>query len=57
MMLAPDDSDRKQLLESNLSWNLSRWAVTHQALVGFLMIACSVAGLVAYWKIDRKSVV
>jgi multidrug efflux pump subunit AcrB len=53
MMLAPDDSDRKQLLESNLSWNLSRWAVTHQALVGFLMIACSVAGLVAYWKMGR----
>jgi multidrug efflux pump len=49
----PRDSDRAQLLESNLNWNLSRWAVTHQAFVGFLMIACSVAGLVAYWRMGR----
>jgi multidrug efflux pump subunit AcrB len=48
-----NDSDRAQLLESNLSWNLSRWAVTHQAFVGFLMIACSIAGLVAYLRMGR----
>ena len=47
------DTDRSQLLQSNLRWNLSRWAVTHQAFVGFLMIACSIAGLVTYWQMGR----
>ena len=54
-MLEPNflDTDRSQLLQSNLRWNLSRWAVTHQAFVGFLMIACSIAGLVTYWQMGR----
>lgn len=47
------DTDRSQLLQSNLRWNLSRWAVTHQAFVGFLMIACSIAGLATYWQMGR----
>jgi multidrug efflux pump subunit AcrB len=47
------DSDRRQLRDSNLRWNLSRWAVTHQAFVGFLMVACSIAGLAAYWEMGR----
>lgn len=47
------DNDRSQMLQSNLRWNLSRWAVTHQAFVGFLMIACSIAGLAAYWNMGR----
>ncbi|MFZ4082512.1 MAG: efflux RND transporter permease subunit [Pirellula sp.] len=54
-MLEPNflDTDRSQLLQSNLRWNLSRWAVTHQAFVGFLMIACSIAGLATYWQMGR----
>jgi multidrug efflux pump subunit AcrB len=47
------DSDRRQLLSSDLRWNLSRWAVTHPAFVWFLMIASSIAGLVAYWQMGR----
>ncbi|MCY3004441.1 MAG: efflux RND transporter permease subunit [Planctomycetota bacterium] len=54
-MLRPEDhdSDRSQLLQSNFRWNLSRWAVTHPAFVWFLMIASSIAGLAAYWKMGR----
>jgi multidrug efflux pump len=35
------------------SWNLSRWAVTHPAMVLFLMLGCSVAGLQAYFNMGR----
>ena len=54
-MLPTDDhdSDRRQLLASDLGWNLSRWAVTHPAFVWFLMIASSIAGLAAYWQMGR----
>lgn len=33
--------------------NLSLWAVKHPAFIGFLMIACSVAGLQAYLQLGR----
>jgi multidrug efflux pump len=35
------------------SWNLSRWAVTHPALMLFLMIGCTLAGLQAYFQMGR----
>lgn len=35
------------------AWNLSRWAVTHPAFVLFLILACSVAGLQAYFQMGR----
>jgi multidrug efflux pump len=35
------------------SWNLSRWAVTHPAFVIFLILACSIAGLQAYFQMGR----
>lgn len=35
------------------SWNLSRWAVTHPAFVTFLILACSVAGIQAYFQMGR----
>ncbi len=34
-------------------FNLSRWAVTHPAFVTFLILACSVAGLQAYFLMGR----
>jgi len=37
----------------NYSFNLSRWAVTHPAFVTFLIMACSAAGLVAYFQMGR----
>ncbi len=39
--------------ESDHSWNLSRWAVTHPAFVTFLILACSVAGMQAYFQMGR----
>ncbi len=39
--------------EGDHSWNLSRWAVTHPAFVTFLILACSVAGLQAYFQMGR----
>lgn len=38
---------------SNHSWNLSRWAVTHPAFISFLILACTVAGLQAYFQMGR----
>ena len=35
------------------AFNLSRWAVTHPAFVTFLILACSVAGLQAYFQMGR----
>jgi multidrug efflux pump len=35
------------------SWNLSRWAVTHPAFVTFLILACGMAGLQAYFQMGR----
>ena len=35
------------------SWNLSRWAVTHPAFVTFLIFACGIAGLQAYFQMGR----
>ena len=35
------------------AWNLSRWAVTHPAFVTFLILACSVAGIQAYFQMGR----
>jgi multidrug efflux pump len=37
----------------NHAMNLSRWAVTHPAFVTFLIFACSVAGLQAYFQMGR----
>jgi len=37
----------------NHSFNLSRWAVTHPAFVTFLIFACSIAGLQAYFQMGR----
>ena len=34
-------------------WNLSRWSVLHPSFIGFLMLACSAAGMVAYWRMGR----
>ena len=39
--------------EDDHSWNLSRWAVTHPAFVTFLILACSVAGMQAYFQMGR----
>ncbi|MEI7459361.1 MAG: efflux RND transporter permease subunit [Pirellula sp.] len=39
--------------EADHSWNLSRWAVTHPAFVTFLILACSVAGIQAYFQMGR----
>jgi multidrug efflux pump len=39
--------------EGDHSWNLSRWAVTHPAFVTFLILACSVAGMQAYFQMGR----
>lgn len=39
--------------EGDHSWNLSRWAVTHPAFVTFLILACSVAGIQAYFQMGR----
>ncbi|MFN5948007.1 MAG: efflux RND transporter permease subunit [Pirellulaceae bacterium] len=39
--------------QSDHRWNLSRWAVTHQAFVWFLMLACSLAGFSAYMQMGR----
>lgn len=47
------DNDRPSSNSEDHRWNLSRWAVTHQAFVWFLMIACSVAGLAAYFQMGR----
>jgi len=47
------DQDRQWLTQSDHRWNLSRWAVTHQAFVWFLMLASSVAGLAAYLQMGR----
>ncbi len=35
------------------AFNLSRWAVTHPAFVTFLILACSLAGLQAYFQMGR----
>ena len=47
------DQDRRWMNQSDHRWNLSRWAVTHQAFVWFLMLASSVAGLAAYLQMGR----
>jgi len=39
--------------EVDHSWNLSRWAVTHPAFVTFLILACSAAGMQAYFQMGR----
>lgn len=39
--------------EGDHSWNLSRWAVTHPAFVTFLILACSIAGMQAYFQMGR----
>ena len=46
-------NDRPSSNSEDHRWNLSRWAVTHQAFVWFLMLACSVAGLAAYFQMGR----
>lgn len=33
--------------------NLSKWSVMHRSFVGFLMLACTAAGLAAYWRMGR----
>jgi multidrug efflux pump len=35
-------------------FNLSRWALGHQQLVGFLLAVASVAGLLSYLSLGRK---
>lgn len=35
------------------SWNLSRWSVVHPSFIGFLMLACSAAGIAAYLRMGR----
>ena len=35
------------------AFNLSRWAVTHPAFITFLILACSLAGLQAYFMMGR----
>ena len=35
-------------------FNLSRWALGHQQLVGFLLAIASVAGLLSYLSLGRK---
>ncbi|MEY2612904.1 MAG: putative efflux pump rane transporter TtgB, partial [Planctomycetota bacterium] len=47
------ENDRPSSNSEDHRWNLSRWAVTHQAFVWFLMLACSVAGLAAYFQMGR----
>ncbi len=49
----PHEKDRLWLSQSDHRWNLSRWAVTHQAFVWFLMLACSLAGFSAYMQMGR----
>jgi multidrug efflux pump len=34
--------------------NLSRWALTHQQMVGFLLVLAAVAGLFSYMALGRK---
>jgi multidrug efflux pump len=34
-------------------WNLSRWSVLHPSFIGFLMLACSAAGIAAYMRMGR----
>lgn len=52
-VIEPHEKDRLWLNHSDHRWNLSRWAVTHQAFVWFLMLACSVAGFSAYLQMGR----
>ncbi|MCU0707545.1 MAG: efflux RND transporter permease subunit [Pirellula sp.] len=40
-------------IETNHSWNLSRWSVLHSSFVLFLMLACSAAGISAYLRLGR----
>jgi multidrug efflux pump subunit AcrB len=40
-------------IETNHSWNLSRWSVLHSSFVLFLMLACSAAGIAAYLRLGR----
>lgn len=47
------DPDRIQLREANHFWNLSRWAVTHSSFVTFLMLASTLAGIMAYLNMGR----
>ncbi len=44
---------RTTSISSDNKLNLSRWAVTHPAFVTFLIIACSLAGLQAYFQMGR----
>jgi len=47
---APINSEAKN---DSHAFNLSRWAVTHPSFVTFLILACSVAGLQAYFNMGR----
>ncbi len=42
-----------QSVNDKNAFNLSRWAVTHPAFVTFLIAACSLAGLQAYFQMGR----
>ncbi|MFM8408337.1 MAG: efflux RND transporter permease subunit, partial [Pirellulaceae bacterium] len=49
----PHEEDRRSFSQNDHRWNLSRWAVTHQPFVWFLMLACSAAGISAYMQMGR----
>ncbi len=46
-------NNTSQSVNDKHTFNLSRWAVTHPAFVTFLILACSLAGLQAYFQMGR----